>query len=165
MIDHRFDDLEPAAGLGPVHDDSPLAIWRRKTSMEITQADLDNIRDRLAIFAGCREPHWADAIAGDVACAMHIAGRLVHPSPVPGRRLDMAMSSLLVCGMRAGAASLALAALLRCCAAYELVSLDLPLSWLASAMFHQDPVRAAEAMPTLRRLGWPIGKSMPTKSE
>ena len=83
MIDHCFDEIEPAAGLGPVHDDSPLAVWRRKTSMEITLADLDDIRDRLAIFASCSEPHWANAIAGDVACAVHIAARLVHPSPVP----------------------------------------------------------------------------------
>ena len=165
MIDHRFNELEHAAGLGSVHDDSPLAIWRRKASMEITQADLDDIRDRLAIFARCSEPHWANAIAGDVACAMHIAARLVHPSPVPGLRLDVAMSSLLVCGMRERAASLALAALLSCCAVDEQVSLDLPLSWLAWAMSQQNPVPAGEAMPTLRRLGWPIGNSMSTKSE
>jgi hypothetical protein len=57
MTDHRFDIIKNASGLGPVQADSPLAIWRRKSSLTITPSDLMDVRGRLAPFARCGEPY------------------------------------------------------------------------------------------------------------
>jgi hypothetical protein len=153
MTDHHFDIIENASRPGPVQADSPLAIWRRKTSLEITQSDLTDVRDRLAIFAPFSERYWTEAVAGDVAAAIHIGAKAIYPSLAPGPRLDLSMSLLLACSITGSTAvSLMLAVGLEP-AVDGLVPSELASSWLAWAMYPNDPVRALGPLPLVRQLG------------